>query len=276
MRRWTLLAALLAAPSVFAQPFTLAKGSTEVTLSASIWRIDSFFDGQGDDKQLEDLGIAVTQVDLILQVEHGLSDHLTFIASLPYSRSELDVLGSDDDGPMSVNDGASDARIGLKWRLSGDGATQYGLRIGLKWPGDYQTDLVYAPGDGNFDAEALLSAGRRLGKLTVSADAGYRYRNGAPHDEIVVRVEPSVLLGSRLTLFGTGDWVDSRGGIGIDETVGVAWPFTQTEEDLLRLTAGSLWSFSPRFSLFAIWGATVDGRSTARGSQWTVGTKLSF
>lgn len=274
MRRWILFGALLATAPAAGNPFTLAKGATDLTFSASVWSIDRYFDGDGRDLPLSALGIKILQTDLILQFDHGLSDRLTLSASLPYSRSSLDILASDADN--LINDGASDARLGLKLRLSDEGATQYGLLFGVKWPGDYQTDLVYAPGDGNFDAEILGTLAHRFGKLTLAADAGYRYREGLPAGEIVGRLEPSLLLGSRFTVFGALNYINSLDGIGIDETVGVEWPFTQTEEDILRVTGGGLVSLSTRIALFASWSMTVDGHSTAQGSQWSAGTKLSF
>jgi hypothetical protein len=274
MRRILLLGALLAASEALAHPFTLSQGATDVTLSISVWRIERFFDGNGKDVPLSALGVKVTQTDVMLQVDHGLTDWLTLSFSLPYSRSKLHVLAQDDEGP--VNDGASDARLGLKLRLSGEGRTQFSILAGFKWPGDYATDLVYAPGDGNFDAEMLASVAHRFSRFTLSAEAGYRYRNGLPANEVLGRFEPSVLIGSRLTLYGVVSYVDSLDGIGIDETVDIQWPFTRAEEDVLRLTAGSLYSFTPRVALFASWSATVDGRSTAQGPRWTAGTKLFF
>jgi hypothetical protein len=252
----------------------MASGATDLTLSVSVWNINHYFDGDGKDLRLSDLGIKVRQTDIILQLDHGLSDRLTFSASLPYSRSSLDVLALEDED--IVNDGASDARLGIKWRLSGEGATQFALLAGVKWPGDYTTNLVYAPGNGNFDAELLGSLAHRFGKLVLSADGGYRYRKGTPAGEILGRFEPSLLIGSRLTLYSSLSYVNALDGIGIDETVGVEWPFTSAEEDYLRLTTGGLISVSSRLALFAGWSGTLDGRSTARGSQWTAGTKVSF
>jgi len=274
MRRFVLYAALLLARGVLAHPFTLSQGATDVTISASVWSIDRYFDGKGKDLPLSALGFDITQTDLVLQVDHGLTDRLTLSFSLPYSRSKLHLRAQNDNGP--VNDGASDARLNLKMRLSGDGPTQFALIGGVKWPVDYTTDVVYAPGDGNFDAEILASLGRRFGRLVVSVDAGYRYRNGPPADELLARVDPSFLIGSRLTLYGSLSYVDSLSGIGIDDTVAIEWPFTRAEEDVLRLTGGALYSFTRHLAVFGSWSSTVDGRSTARGSRWTVGTKLFF
>jgi hypothetical protein len=271
MRRVICLAAILNAAPALASPYTLSKGSTAVTLMGSVWSFDSFFDGSGGRAELP---YTITQTDLILGLEHGLTDRMTLTALLPYSRSERAALAGELD-PIEVNDGASDLRLGLRWRLSGDGATQYGLVFGVKWPGDYTPDVINAPGDGNFDAEILATAARQLGKLTISADGGFRYRNGNPANEIVLRLEPSYLLGTRIILFGGLEWIDSLGGIPIEE-ISATLPFSRIEEDLLQVSSGAFYSFSQRFGAFAAWSTTLDGRSTARGSRWTLGTRFSF
>ena len=48
MRRWILFGALLATAPASGNPFTLAKGSTDLSFSASVWSIDRYFDGDDE------------------------------------------------------------------------------------------------------------------------------------------------------------------------------------------------------------------------------------
>lgn len=267
-------AALIGAAPAPASPFTLAKGQTELSFIAFLWQINDYFTGDGGN---QDLPFEIEQTDVLVGLDHGLSERLTLRLSLPWSRSQRDVVGP-DDGLLAVNDGVSDARFGLTWRLNDPQRPMgYALTVGLKWPGDYAVDVVNSPGDGNFDAEVLFSMGRLSDRAAVSVDLGYRFRSGAPADEWLARVEGSWLLGPRFTALAVVDWVDSQGGIGIDPaTAGIFFPFTRTEEDALRLTVGGLVSVTESFSLYASWATTVDGKSTAKGPQWGLGTVFSF
>ncbi len=273
MRQLMFAAGLLLAGHAAADPFTLPKGSTQLSFFASVWEIDAFFDGDGNDQEL---GFDITQTDFQLGLDHGLSDRLTLRLALPWARSERDVVG-DDDGTLAINDGVSDARFGLTWRLNDlESPVAVSLLVGVKWPGDYESDIINSPGDGNFDAELVFSLGRQFDRGSIAAEVGYRARSGGPEDEFLGRLEASALLGTRFVVLAVVDAVDQQGGIGIDEDSGIFFPYSLTEEDQLRLTLSGLISFSARTSLFFGWASTLDGTSTAQGSQWALGTVFSF
>lgn len=267
----SLTASALAAVPASANPFTLPKGQTEVSFATFLWQIDSYFNGDGEDSALP---TDVEQTDVIVGLDHGLTDRLTLRISVPWSRSER---GFALDDPFAVNDGVSDAQLGLAWRLN-DPRKRTGVALiaGLKWAGDYEVDVVNSPGDGNFDAELLFSVGRQFHRTALSIDVGYRFRSGNPEDEWVARVEGSLLLSRRVMFLTVLDWVDSRGGLAITSSSGLFFPFSRTEEDVFRLTVGGLFSVTERVGLFTSWASTLDGKSTARGSQWGLGTAFSF
>src|SRR5207237_236703 len=77
MRRLAVLASMLWAASALADPYTLSRGATTLTLVGSVWRIHSFFNGDGDRKVLP---FTITQTDVTLGLEHGLTDRLTLSA----------------------------------------------------------------------------------------------------------------------------------------------------------------------------------------------------
>ena len=52
MRRLVCLALVLAAAPAFANPYTLSKGTTSVTLLGSVWSFDTFIRGDGEEQQL--------------------------------------------------------------------------------------------------------------------------------------------------------------------------------------------------------------------------------
>lgn len=266
-----LAAPLLGAVPVAASPFNLPKGQTDVTFATFYWQIGSYFNGDGEDSALP---TDVEQTDVIVGVDHGLSDRLTLKLSVPWSRSER---GFALDQAYAVNDGVSDAQMGLLWRLNDPKkATGFALIAGLKWAGEYQADVVNSPGDGNFDAELLFSVGHQYHRAALSLDVGYRFRSGNPEDEWVARVEGSVLMSRRVMWLAVVDWVDSRGGLAITSSSGPFFPFSRVEEDVLRVTFGGYFSVTDRVGLFTSWASTLDGKSTARGSQWGLGTAFSF
>jgi hypothetical protein len=267
----SLAVSALGAGAVSANPFNLPKGQTEVSFSTFLWQIDSYFNGDGEDSALP---TDVEQTDVIVGVDHGLSERLTLKISVPWSRSER---GFALDQAFAVNDGVSDAQLGLAWRLNDPREkTGFALIAGLKWAGEYEIDVVNSPGDGNFDAELLFSLGRQFHRTALSLDVGYRFRSGNPEDEWVARLEGSLLASRRVMLLAVVDWVDSLGGLAITESSEPFFPFSRTEEDVLRLTVGGLFSITDRVGLFTSWASTLDGKSTARGSQWGLGTAFSF
>lgn len=257
-----------------ANPFTLQKGQSDVSFTAFLWEIDEYFNGNGESR---DLDFTIEQTDFLIGVDHGLTDRVTLRLSVPWSSSEREVIPGFDSGSLAVNDGVSDAQLGLVWRLnSPERRTGIALIAGLKWAGEYEIDVVNAPGDGNFDAELLFSVGRQSDRASISLDVGYRFRSGGPENEWLARVEGSWLASRRVMLVGVLDWVDSQGGLKITPTTGIFFPYSRTEEDLLRLTVGGLVSVTDRLGIFTSWASTLDGRSTARGSQWGLGTAVSF
>lgn len=266
-----LLAGALAAE---ASPFVWTKGSGMVLVSASRWNFDQFLDGSGEEV---DLPGDIDQTSIQLGFEHGLTDSLTLSLALPWVSSErsfdLAEVG------FETNDGVGDARIGLRWRMNSLASrTAITLLVGAKWPGDYEKDLINAPGDGNFDAEVGLSVGQQRDRGSWSLEGGYRMRSGEPSNEIVLRGDGSVALGARAQLFGTLEWVNASDGLDLEE--GVAPPadflFSQLEEDVTRLTAGFVVSFTDRVAGFVTAARSLEGSNTALGEEFGLGIVVNY
>jgi hypothetical protein len=278
-KRGTLFATLLtsvAAAPLSANPYTQPKGASALTLSAAVWQFEEYLAGNGDELPLdEQVGLeSIEQRSYVLGFEHGLTDQLTLSLTLPWASSDPDPVDPNDRS-FTTNEGVSDARIGVKWRLTrGDGA-QFALLAGVKWPGDYEPGLINSPGDGSFDVEVGASVGAQIGRFTGSFDAGYRARSKKPADEVLARGEVSYLVGARTLLFTSFDWTNSQSGANLVEDRPVA-DFTALEEDATRLTAGVLVSFTERFSAFATWARTVDGKNTALGDELGFGLALAL
>lgn len=272
--RLLLITGFLLTTSVWANPYTQPKGDSQLTVSAAVWKFDTLYDGQGNDAELP-FG-DVVQTDFILGFEHGISDRLTLLLSLPWSDSERDVPAGFPD-TLKSNDGVGDAIVGLKWRLNDTASrTAYAILINLKWPGEYEPDIVNSQGDGNFDSEVLFSIGHQFSRASISADLGYRARSGNPDDEWVGRLEGSFSFASRFVAFTALEWVDSQGGLDIDQTFGIFAPYSQTEEDYLRLTGGGYVTFTSRVGGFLSVASAIDGSSTAKGIQYATGLAFTF
>jgi len=254
-----------------ANPFVLPEGSSQLGFTFTTLTFDTLRDGNGNEAGIP----SVDQDSYIVTFDHGLTEDLTLSLAMPYSETRRD-LSPGDPGTFATNSGASDARIGLKWRLATSGETLVALLVAAKWPGDYEPDVINSPGDGSFDLEFGVSVGRQWSRTALSIDAGYRSRSGNPDDEIFLRGEASYLLTSQFQLFLATDWVDSQGGIGIDETTTVLWPFSLTEEDFTRVTLGGIYSFNARVSAFLGATETVEGTSTLKGTEYVAGISFFF
>ncbi|HRC86542.1 MAG TPA: hypothetical protein PK413_13115, partial [Thermoanaerobaculia bacterium] len=197
-------ACLLLGSTAWANPNTLRRGQSVLTVSGASWSFDRFLVGNGDTDKLP---VTITQTSFILGFDHGLSDQLQLSVNVPWVSSKRDVVDTVrggrrvDPGDASTNDGAGDARLSLKYRLTHGTGPQVALYLGAKWPGSYRTrivpsnqrgrgevDLINSPGDGNFDLEAGASVGHQWGPFTGSVDLGYRLRQGLPPNEYVLRL----------------------------------------------------------------------------------------
>lgn len=126
--------------------------------------------------------------------ETGITDDLSFIFSIPVkqiSRSDRDA-----GGVLLTNrtTGVGDIDIGLRYNLS-KGPLVVAVQGIFKAPYAYSTSTALPLGNGQEDFEGRIQLGRSLKKAGyVVAEAGYRYRAGAPSDEFRYLVEYGVDL----------------------------------------------------------------------------------
>jgi hypothetical protein len=253
-------AALIAGVAVFSIPavaptlavagaWTLPKGKGQVIVKYEDMRADQGFDPDGD------------RVDLIRErrdasagvfAEYGLTDRLT-----------LQFKGDWQDGEDAFYDyeGRGPIEIGVTWQVWRDDATAVSLYGGYASAGDGRNAGYAAPGVGDSDFEARISAGRSFSGMLgskggrwspdrsfIELQAARRMRDGLPDE---TRLDLTV--GGH---FGD-DWMvlaQAYGGAADDDGVVPGARWLSVETSVVRRLGG--------WSLQAGWRRTAAGRET--------------
>lgn len=189
-----------------ADPFIQAKGEGRVIISAIHTESSRSFDNNGNVSRIPDYD----QNQIYVQAQYGLTDDLTVLFTPSYR--DVDVSGGDDVSGLGYTDIGARYRLayGDNWVVSAQGL----VRIPGKKRRDRVLDGTGAAYDQVWDTteyDLRLGAGYSMGPTFVSAEAGYRFRDGDPpnefHADFVVgtHVTPQfMVLGTMLNTFSDG------------------------------------------------------------------------
>lgn len=131
-------------------------------------------------------------VNLTYYLELGITDRLAVITSVPLKRISRTDLGATGAVIGNNTTGIGDVDVGLRYNFLRDSVV-LAAQVVFKAPYLYQANNVLPLGNGQEDIEGRLQLGKSLGKAGYFAiDAGYRYRVGAPSDEIRYLLEYGV------------------------------------------------------------------------------------
>lgn len=169
-----------------AGPWTLEGGETYNKPAVNYFSGDSLFGtDQPELEEFEDLNFTYYN-------ETGITNNLSLIVSVPIKeirRRDRDAAGNVTTQETS---GVGDIDIGLRYSLS-KGPLVVAVQGLFKAPYAYSDNDPLPLGNGQEDFEGRIQLGHSLGKAGyVVAEAGYRYRVGAPSDEFRYLVEYGV------------------------------------------------------------------------------------
>ncbi len=178
--------AVCGAMPALAGPWTPKKGDSYNKLAFN------FFEGDATFGTPEPGFRSFEDANLTYYLEFGVTDSLAVIASVPFKRiARTDVAAG---GTIVSNNttGIGDVDLGLRYNLS-QGPVVVAAQVVFKAPYLYEANNVLPLGNGQEDVEGRLLLGKSLGKAGYfTIDAGYRFRAGAPSDEIRYLVEYGV------------------------------------------------------------------------------------
>jgi hypothetical protein len=255
---------------LFAGAWTQPRGASYFQLS--YWRFSStsIFDTQQHKVALADGG-KFDEKSFFVYFENGLSESVTFVASVPYRDLHYTTPGN-----RSRSIGWGDVYLGLRYLLGTQGYVS-SLQVGLKLATGYEIDpqkLGGAPplGDGQTDVEFKLLAGKSFLRSAayVSGDVGYRGRSGTPVDEIPYALEVGVHLGRHALLILQG-----YGAHGLSSVQAARFNDAQiglnAEENFTKLAAKMVVRLSGVLAFAVTAEKVVAGKNTAAGQVLAVG-----
>ncbi|MEW6682877.1 MAG: transporter [Nitrospirota bacterium] len=208
----------------WAGPWTVAEGETIASLSMIQAEFDELFN---IDHEKRPLPGPIRQRDTVLGLSYGLVED--WEASLQVSAYDSQQQFPGNEAEQS---GLGDTRFGVK-HLVYRGTVDVAAQVGMKLPGSYDADVIYAPGDGQADVELRTMAGKLWDRAFVALDAAYRFRAGAPSDEYEILLDTGYAITSQLHGRVLSRLVNALSGVGSADTPGVS--LKQTEEDIVSV-----------------------------------------
>ena len=142
--------------------------------------------------------------------------------------------------------------------------------------GNYDGGVINAIGDDADGAEASLIIGQTFGNFALSADLGYRYRDGKVPNDAFYNINGYYSINQSLSLSASYHVVDSRGNLDIGDPDFSPARFPETEEDIESYSLSINYIVSPNFNLGLSYGDVIDGRNTPDTSFTSLSLGFSF
>ncbi len=265
------------APALAATPWLPPPGGGEAAVGYINQTADRLFVGEREMPLPTDL----EQWTVLLDLRYGLTDALALDFQGGYAES--DFLTDPGLAPRGGEDGVTDTRLGLSWRVldefANPGAPSLALRAGLVLQGDYETGALPAIGDGADGAEFSVSLGKFFGALALAGELGYRARSQNVPDDTWLRTDWSYAITPQFAVRAGYLYNDSDGDLDIGGPGFTPARFPETEEDydLYEVGVNLGWS---GFNAGLGYGRKFDGlagaRNTAKSDIWSVSLGYGF
>jgi len=262
--------------SAAGNPWLMSPGTTTIQLSYVTQSADELYMGKTKSPLPADLDQTTTWIS----VAHGLADNMSIDARLGYSNFEF--------SPLQDESGTTDTLLGLTWRLRDefihDTGPSVALRMGFTLAGNYTAGKINSIGDGASGAEISLIVGKTITpKLSIAADAGYRYRDSGVDNELFTSVRGFYSLTNQLHASVGYSAVRANGSldIGEPEFEGSGPPefrgrFTELAEDANIVELGVAYQFAHRYQVGFGYGEVVDGRNTGLNKIANISLGVTF
>lgn len=264
-----IVAAILAPTPAIAGPWTLEAGRTYNKPAINFFSGDSSFGTQQEGfENFEDINFTYYN-------ETGITDNLSFIASIPIkgiSRTDRNTAGI---ATTNSTTGVGDIDIGLRYNLS-KGPFVVAVQGLFKAPYAYDENDSLPLGNGQEDFEGRFQLGRGFGKAGYFvAEAGYRFRVGAPSDEFRYLLEYGIDVGKSVYFRTKLDGILSIGNdtrsaaVSGNPTLPLAFDLAK-----LELTAG--YKFNKTLAIEFTGTPNVYGSNTLTGTNFQLALTLQL
>lgn len=280
--------ALLAAGTAHAQlsAYTPQRNQITVTPTYVYQTYDEFWMGDSKTKLPDD----VMQHTGYLSLEYGLLDDLALDVTVGYTGvAETDAFAA-DFGPNASDDGLTDTRFGLRYRVLDENKATcplmptLTLRIGGIIEGTYDPNFPFSSGDGASGVEGSLLIGKQICTgLGLYGDIGYRTRNQKVPDDFFASAGFYASYRGFSATFGYRH-VQGLSGGNIGDNTGKqvfnpgggpgAYGFPEVKE-INQLLEASLGYTDHGGRYYSVFGAkNVDGKNT--GDKWLLGASITI
>lgn len=258
---------LLFIPSLaFSGAWTAPKGQTYNRIAFNAYYTDEVFDSSGHTKDMANNGEFFDN-NVSYYMEHGITDELTLVFSTSYK-----FLESKNDHEEIKDDSLSDIDLGLRYRLAQGRFGVLSVQGVVKIPEAYSDSEEIAPGNGQYDGTIKLQYGRSLYPLIpgyCNFEAGYRYRDEEPADEILYLLEFGLDFTKKL--YGRVKYDAIIGMNNADtDTSGGSNPSFAAEYDLAKIDVAFGYKLNKIWSLELEALKEVSGESVSKGLTYTI------
>lgn len=199
--------------------------------------------------------------------EHGINDRLALFGSVPYKHLS--------SGP-TTSIGIGDVDLGLRYRLVQQGSLVVSTAWLLKLPYAYPRHGNLALGNGQVDTEGRLLLGYGLGSYGyLGAELGYRYRAGAPADEIRYLLEYGFNATEKLYLRAKYDGIVGQKNSSGPKTTATN-PTLNLEFDLAKVELTTGWKLSSNSAAEFSVTRNTSGSNALRGTNYSLAWVYSY
>ncbi len=254
--------------SAAGSPWLISPGTTSMQLSYVTQSADELYMGETKRPLPNDL----TQTTVWVDFAYGIADNMAIDARLGYSDFEYSARQDEN--------GTTDTLLGLTWRLRDefvhDSGPSVALRMGVTLAGDYTAGKINSIGDGASGLEASLIVGKIItSKLSIAADAGYRYRDSGVDNERFASVRGFYSLTNQLHTSVRYSVVRANGSLDINDPE-FAGNFTELAEDADIVELGLAYQFARGYQIGFGYGQVVDGRNTGINEIASISFGMTF
>ncbi|HXV75774.1 MAG TPA: hypothetical protein VD788_05590 [Candidatus Polarisedimenticolaceae bacterium] len=255
---------VLLASAVHAGAWTPPRATAYTRFSVERFTADEGFDAEGEVVPFEFDG-RYTDDTLKLYGEFALRDELALIASIPLQSIEYE-----NRFESGATDGLGDFELGLRLRFV-DRPVVVSFQALVRVPGHYEGEPRLPLGYDQYDAEGRLLLGQSLaaGRIYYGLEAAYRWRDREPADEWRYLVELGGLLTRRLYARTKLEAIESaENAEDVRDVFGN--PVLRFESELRRIETTLGYRFARNLGVEVAWNPILDGRSTAKGTTWSL------
>lgn len=237
------------------------------------FQTDTRFNQDGEAQDMPEF----TDTNLSYYFEFGFAPRWAVLGALSYKDLSADSVNGDSQDAS----GFGDVDLGLRYALIENRPTVLAAQLLVKLPYLYDETDTLPRGNGQEDIELRLALGRGLGKFGyIGLEGGHRWRLEAPSDEWRYQIEYGLSFSPNWYGRTKIDGTSSRNNASVLDLPESENPTLLLDADLTRWEWTIGWHQAPR--LEGQWGVEatvtplVDGRNTAKGTQYQIGVTLQF